>query len=138
MDLLDYIAIFKSLQHIISVLMENSINEEFRESILPVINNLVSDTLEILTLCKRNNYNISEHDRWDVQHKLHFHQKQLDELVESLSILKECSKCKREFPATTRYFYTDLRARAGLRPECKKCHSNAKKEFYNKNKSFLK
>ena len=134
MDSLEYITIFKNLLHTINALTKNSIEPEFKESILPIINRIVSDALEILTVCKRNYYNISEDDRWDIQQKLHSHQKQLDEVVESLSIVKECSKCKKTFPATRRYFYTDVSAKGGLRPECKKCHSNAKKEFYNKNK----
>ena len=135
MDSLEYITIFKNLLHTINALAKNSIEPEFKESILPVINRIVSDTLEILTVCKRNCFAIPGRSRWDVQHKLHFHQKQLNELVEQLSIVKECSKCKRELPATTSYFYSDLSARGGLRSECKECHSSAKKKFYNKNKS---
>ena len=134
MDSLEYITIFKNLLNTINALTKNSIEPEVKESILPIINKIVSDTLGILTICKRNYYTISEDERWGVQHKLHFHQKQLDELVERLSILKECSKCKRMLPATTNYFYSDVSGKGALRPECKKCHNNKKKESYYKNK----
>ena len=134
MDSLEYITIFKNLLHTVNALTRNSVEPEFKESILPIINRIVRDILEILAVCKKNYYTISEHDRGNVQHKLHFHQNQLDELVENLSIVKECSKCKKKLPATTRHFYTDVSSKGGLRPECKKCHNNAKKEFYNKNK----
>ena len=134
MDSLEYITIFKNLLHTVDALAKNSIEAEFKESILPIINRIVSDTLEILAICKRNYYNISEHDRWGIQQKLHSHQKQLDELVERLSIVKECSKCKRRLPATAGYFYSDMSSKGGLRPECKKCHNKVKKEFYSKNK----
>jgi len=134
MDSLEYITIFKNLLHTVNALTKNSVEPECKGSILPIIDRIVSDTLEILAVCKRNCYNISDYERWNVQHKLHFHQEQLDELVENLSIHKECSKCKRMLPATTNYFYSDVSGKGALRPECKKCHSNAKKEFYNKNK----
>ena len=132
MDSLEYITIFKNLLHTVSDLAKNSIKVEFKESMLPIINRIVSDALDILAVSKRNYYNVSEDKRWDIQQRLRSHQKQLDELVERLSIVKECSKCKREFPATTRYYYSDISGRGGLRPECKKCHNNAKKEFYKK------
>ncbi len=98
------------------------------------MNRIISDILEFLTICKKNYYTIPENERGEIQHRLYFHQKQLNELVERLSIVKECSKCKGTFPATTKYFYNDVSAKEVLRPECKECHSNSKKEFYRKNK----
>ncbi|MFW9940128.1 MAG: hypothetical protein ACFFFT_03750 [Candidatus Thorarchaeota archaeon] len=134
MNSLEYITIFKNLLHTINLLTKNSIKPELKEKILPIINTIMSDTLEFLTVYKKNCYTIPEYERGEIQYRLHSHQKQLDELVEHLSIVKECSKCKGIFPATTRYFYTNISTKEGLRPECKKCHSNAKKEFYKKNK----
>jgi hypothetical protein len=134
MNSLEYITIFKNLLNIINLLTKNPIKPEFKEKILPIINRIAIDTLEFLTICKKNCYTIPEYERGEIQHKLYFHKKQLDKLVERLSIVKECSKCKGIFPATMKYFYIDVSAKEGLRPECKKCHSNAKKEFYRKNK----
>jgi hypothetical protein len=134
MNSLEYIALFKNLLHTVNALTKNTLKPEFKETIVPIINGLVIDTLEFLTVCKKNYYTIPEYERGEIQHRLHFHKKQLDKLVERLSIVKECSKCKGTFPATRKFFYTDASAKEGLRPECKKCHSNAKKEFYRKNK----
>ena len=134
MNSLEYITIFKYLLHTVNLLTKNTLKPEFKDRILPTINKIVNDTLEFLTLCKKNCYTIPEYERGEIQHRLHFHKKQLDKLVERLSIVKECSKCKGIFPATTKYFYTDVSAKEGLRPECRKCHSNSKKEFYRKNK----
>lgn len=34
---------------------------------------------------------------------------------------KQCSRCKKWFPATTEYFYVDPSRRDGFRPQCKAC-----------------
>jgi len=47
----------------------NSIEPESKESILPIINRIMSDTLEILTVCKRDNYSVSEDEKRDIQQK---------------------------------------------------------------------
>ena len=69
MDSLEYITIFKNLLHTVNDLTKNSIEAEFKESILPIINRIMSDTLEILTVCKRDNYSVSEDEKRDIQQK---------------------------------------------------------------------
>ena len=36
-------------------------------------------------------------------------------------MMKICTKCKKEFPATADYFYRDRVRKDNLRPDCKKC-----------------
>jgi len=69
MDSLKYITIFKNLLHVVNTLTKNSIEPEFKESILPIINRIMSDTLEILTVSKRDNYSVSEDEKRDIQQK---------------------------------------------------------------------
>ena len=46
---------------------------------------------------------------------------------------KVCSKCGKEFPATTKYFYASKLGRYGLRVECKGC---SKIDNYNRNSTL--
>lgn len=36
--------------------------------------------------------------------------------------LRQCVKCKKDFPATNQYFYRDRTIKCGLHPYCKDCH----------------
>ncbi|MHA2009135.1 MAG: hypothetical protein ACXABO_15025 [Promethearchaeota archaeon] len=70
---------------------------------------------------------------------MHYHYNHLEKLVEKSEILKKCSKCNIELPATTSYFYKDRRAKDGLRSECIQCHRLSQKERYKrKNVEVLK
>ena len=48
--------------------------------------------------------------------------------------MKTCTKCGKEYPATTAYFYKHKNGRGGLTPRCKKCLDPATKRYAKKNK----
>ena len=48
---------------------------------------------------------------------------------------KRCSKCKKVFPATTKYFYRHETRRRGFLSQCKKCH---KRPYIKSREYFLK
>ena len=47
--------------------------------------------------------------------------------------MKTCTKCKREFPATREYFYSDSRKSDGLYCRCKGCHYKTTENYRHKN-----
>ena len=47
---------------------------------------------------------------------------------------KACSKCGREYPATTQYFYKHKRQKTGLSSWCKNCDAEYSKQYYRDNK----
>ncbi|KKK98948.1 hypothetical protein LCGC14_2637670 [marine sediment metagenome] len=47
--------------------------------------------------------------------------------------MKSCTKCRKELPETSEFFYREKKGRNGLRSVCKKCASN-----YDKNKNVDK
>jgi len=49
--------------------------------------------------------------------------------------LKTCTKCLEEKPLSD--FYKLSKSKDGHRPDCKDCHKNSKKSFYNLNKDRL-
>ncbi|NRF91525.1 hypothetical protein HQN89_10890 [Paenibacillus frigoriresistens] len=55
-------------------------------------------------------------------------------------MLKKCSKCGGDKPATTEYFYAHKTRKSGLMADCKICwkkdYSEQKKEYYKKNRSI--
>lgn len=47
--------------------------------------------------------------------------------------MKTCTKCGGSYPATTEHFYKDNKySKSGLRPRCKKCMKQEKKEYLSK------
>jgi len=36
--------------------------------------------------------------------------------------MKTCTKCRKEYPATSDYFYRDSHTQDGLKPSCKDCN----------------
>ena len=46
--------------------------------------------------------------------------------------MKECTKCKKRFPATAQYFYRCKTKSTGLRPECKDCRKAQRSDYYKK------
>lgn len=132
MDLINYIALFRNLLRRSENLVKNSLQREAKEIALPIINCIVDDIIELLTMCKRKQFILSQNEQWDFQHKFSSHQKYLDELVEELGLVKECTKCNTHLPATSAYFYPDKNTRTGLRSECRACYSKAKKLYYQK------
>lgn len=53
--------------------------------------------------------------------------------IDTIEGLKECTHCKNEFPATTKYFYRQ-KTKDGLSPWCKKCRKEYQKDYQNKNR----
>lgn len=43
--------------------------------------------------------------------------------------IKICTKCKKKYPATLKYFYYHFETKDRLRPECKICHKQISKEY---------
>lgn len=50
---------------------------------------------------------------------------------------KICTKCGKELPATTEYFYKDLTLKLGLDSLCKTCKSERSRKHYLKNKEKI-
>ncbi len=48
---------------------------------------------------------------------------------------KICNKCKKEYPATSEYFYRDSHKNDGLRPSCRKCYTKYQTKY---NKGYEK
>lgn len=130
MDPLEYITLFRNLLQLTESIAVSPIELEAREKLLPIFNLIVSDVINLLTTCKQVGYSIQDYERLKFRQKIFSNQKNLDELVEELHLIKECSKCKSKYPATSRFFYSDKKSRNGLRNECKDCYSKAKKEYY--------
>lgn len=127
MDLLGYIALFRRLLSITEKISKNPIQEK---SLIPVFDSIVIDINDLLNACKREQYNLSLDEQWEFQHQIFAHQKQMDEIITNLGLFRECSKCSKQYLATSKYFYPDKSTRTGLRPECKECYSKAKKDYY--------
>ena len=49
-------------------------------------------------------------------------------------ITKKCSKCGKEYPATTEYFGKDKRRKYGLHSHCKECQRKASQKRFIKRK----
>lgn len=130
MDPLEYIALFRKLLYISEILAQTPVAEDIKEPLTPIFSGIVTDITMVLGLYIKRGYSISEGEQWDFQHKAIIHQKNLDSLIERLQLLRQCSKCKEKYLATSKFFYPDKMARKGLRTECKYCYSKAKKEYY--------
>lgn len=51
---------------------------------------------------------------------------------------KICTKCKRELPNTTEYFYVQRNGKFGLRADCKECCNKYQKEYDKKNREEIR
>lgn len=49
--------------------------------------------------------------------------------------IKTCTKCRKKFPATNKFFYKDGNRKDGLRSWCKKCISLRDRYWYKKNRN---
>lgn len=115
-----------------------STNNDVKPDFFSILDIAIRDLLEVWEFYKRNNYYISEREEKEIKWKIQKYQRRLDELIEKSGIFKQCSKCHVEFPATTKFFYKDRRAKDGLRSECKQCHNKAKKiTYYRKKEKIL-
>ena len=129
---LTYITLFRNLLHWSENIAKNPLQAEDREITLTIIDKVVEDIINLLTICKKQKFTLSQDEQWNYQHKFSTHQQHLDELVEKLGLIKKCTKCNTDYPATSKNFYPDKNTRTGLRPECKLCYSKAKKIYYQK------
>ena len=88
----------------------------------------------MLNYTSKNGYNITKGKDFLIDLKFQSHQKRLNSLIEQSGLGKVCSKCGREFPITSKYFYKDCNAKDGLRNDCKQCHKATKRQKYHQNK----
>jgi len=51
-------------------------------------------------------------------------------------MIKKCTKCEREYPATNEYFIKDSAQKSKLRPDCKGCSSIRRKKYHQLNKDI--
>lgn len=130
MDLLEYTALFRSLLYLGQKFSCNSLPQDIRNKLTPILTPIINDIINLFSLYQEEHYNMTIEKQKDFHYKFLNHIRCLDALIEELGLLKECSKCKREYPATNKYFYPDKKSKTGLRPECKDCYSKAKKEYY--------
>jgi bacterioferritin-associated ferredoxin len=130
MEMLDYITLFRNLLRWSENIAKSPLQREARETILPHIDRIIDDVVRLLTSCKREGFILSQDEQWNYQHIFSTHQKHLDELVEELGIIKKCTKCDADYPATSNHFYPDKNTKTGLRSECKSCYRKAKKIYY--------
>lgn len=49
-------------------------------------------------------------------------------------MMKTCTKCNKEYPATPEYFPVRKSRSSGLQSECRKCHRKRAREYYQLNK----
>lgn len=53
-------------------------------------------------------------------------------------ILRTCTKCKRELPATTEFFHKLRRGKYGLRPDCKQCSRERNHQYRAANPEYAR
>ncbi|MFX1479973.1 MAG: hypothetical protein ACFFCI_17785 [Promethearchaeota archaeon] len=91
---------------------------------------IIDDFVNILGYFKNGDFIFSEEEKLIYRGRLQTHRKKLVEVIEELSLVKKCSKCNKEFPASSKFFYQDKNAKYHLRSECKECHKRIQKELY--------
>jgi len=70
--------------------------------------------------------------------KFQVHKERLSRTIEQLGLRKTCSKCGKELPATTRFYYKDCNTKDGLRNDCRQCHKATQKELYDQKRKCPK
>lgn len=53
-------------------------------------------------------------------------------------MLKLCTKCLREYPPTSEYFYKHPNTKDGLQSWCKSCSNESRGKWHEKNKKYMK
>ena len=51
--------------------------------------------------------------------------------------MRICKKCKKEYPETTKYFYTNKNGKNGLTGKCKKCIRKYVRQWKRDNKKWV-
>ncbi|MHA2182311.1 MAG: hypothetical protein ACXAAH_12910 [Promethearchaeota archaeon] len=106
------------------------IKKEAENDLITIADIIVEDINDIWNYYRINSYSLTPEETSDFHLKLKAHQRRLNEYIEKYSIIKQCSRCKREFPATSNFFYKDRRVKDGLRPDCIACHRTLQRKKY--------
>ena len=108
------------------------LKKEAQSDLIEIAHAIVERINRLWRVYRNNNYSLSSEETTEFRFELKTHQKRLNEYIEKYSIVKQCSRCNREFLATPDYFYKDRRVKDGLRPDCVQCHRSFQKKSYNK------
>ena len=106
------------------------LKEEAKGDIITLVEGFIKDINEAWNYYRSMNYSLSPEETSEFRFKLKEHQRKVDNYIEEYSIVKQCSKCKKEFPATSQYFYKDRSVKDGLRAECIECHRMLQRKSY--------
>ena len=106
------------------------LKEEAKNEIITIVEIFIEDINAMWNYYRYMNYSLSLEDITDFKFKLKGQQRRVNGYIEKYSIVKACSKCKKEFPATSNYFYKDRSVKDGLRPDCIECHRMFQKKSY--------
>jgi hypothetical protein len=126
------VEIFKLFAEMFNKISKIPLVEEKKSGISTVLDKIFNEVSASWNFCKNNAFILHNDEKKGFQRKAQVLYKELEKLVEGAEVLKQCSKCKNEYPSTTNYFYQDKRSKDGLRPECIPCHKTAQKEYYRK------
>jgi len=106
------------------------LKEEAKDEIITIVENFIENINAMWNYYRNMNCSLSPGDITDFQFKLKEQQRKVNGYIEKYSIVKVCSKCKKELPATSKYFYKDRSVKDGLRPDCIECHRMFQKKSY--------
>ena len=115
--------LFGSLSHL-------PLKKEAQSDLIEIAHAIIEKINKLWRVYRNNNYSLSPKETTEFRFELKTQQKKLSEYIEKYSIIKQCSRCNREFPATSDYFYKDRRVRDGLRPDCIHCHRTIQRNSY--------
>ena len=127
MRIIEFFKLFLELFRIISHL---PLKEEAKDDGITIVESFIKDINEMWNYYRNMNYSLSQEETIEFRLKLKKQQKTVDEYIEKYLIVKQCSKCKREFPATSKYFYKDRSVKDGLRTDCIECHRLLQRKSY--------
>ena len=129
---LEYVSLFVELLEITKKITVNTIEDEQKRKLSEITDGVLNDIAYVLNYCSEQEYCMNEAKKLMILTKLGTHQKRLNTLIENLAITKICSKCRRTYLASPRFFYKDHKAKDGLRNDCKDCHKKTQKDLYRK------
>jgi len=137
---LKYIVLFEELLEITRKITFNTVDQEIKQQLTSVTNSIIDDIIYILSYGSKSVYNTEESQgkKLMILSKFQVHKEQLNRTIEQLGLRKTCSKCGKEYPITSHYFYKDSGAKDGLRNDCKKCHKATKREKYHQKRKCSK
>ncbi|MBA7523940.1 hypothetical protein ES705_16077 [subsurface metagenome] len=135
---LEYIVLFEELLEITKKITFNTVSQEIKQQLADITSSIIDDITNVLNCGSKNGYNMTQGRKLIILSKFQVHQEQLNRIIEKFGFRKTCSKCGKELPATTRFYYRDCTAKDGLRNDCKQCHKATKKESYNQKRKCSK